>query len=58
MFGSDPSTLRHIPLSEFRKRRAYWLEVKKLNQRTVEGPGGVQIEKTGVEIEKDAIIVE
>lgn len=58
MFQTDPSFLRNIPLSEYRKRRAYWLEVRKITQRAEEGPGGVTIEKTGVEIEKDAIIIE
>lgn len=58
MFQTDPSFLRNIPLSEYRKRRAYWLEVRKITQRAEEGPGGVTIEKTGVDIEKDAIIIE
>lgn len=58
MFSTDPGTLRHIPLSEYRKRRDYWLVVKKINQGTEEGPGGVVIEKTGVEIESDATIIE
>lgn len=29
MFGSDPLTLRHIPLSEYRKRRTYYYEWRK-----------------------------
>jgi len=45
-------------LSEYRKRRAYWLEVRKINDRTEVGPGGVVIEKTGIEIEADATIIE
>lgn len=58
MFSSDPTSLRHIPLSEYRKRRDYWRVVKGITQRTTEGPGGVVIEKTGVEIEDTATIIE
>jgi len=32
--------------------------VKKINQRTEDGPGGVKIEKTGIEIETDAVVIE
>jgi len=54
----DPTGLQKLPLSEYLKRKAYWLEVKKLTQKTEDGPGGVTIEHTGVEIEKDAVIIE
>ena len=32
--------------------------VKGIGQKTETGPGGVVIEKTGVEIEEDAVIIE
>ncbi len=49
MFSADPSTLQHIPLSEYAKRRAYWVLWKKAN-----GKGGPKAHPTipGVTIEE------
>jgi hypothetical protein len=55
---TDPTALQKLPLSEYLKRKAYWLEVRKLTQKVQEGPGGVVIEHTGAEIENDAVIIE
>ena len=58
MFNHDPTGLQHIPLSEYRKRLAYMRLVKDTGQKTSTGPGGVIVEKTGVDIEEDAVIIE
>jgi hypothetical protein len=58
LFGSDPSYLRHIPLSEYRKRRDYWRLVRAKETGAQSGPGGVIVEHTGVQLEEDAKIVE
>lgn len=59
LFQIDPSLLQKIPRSEYRKRRDYWLEVRKLQQPNVRtGPGGVEIEESAWKPEDGAVIVE
>lgn len=59
MFSSDPSTLRHIPRSEYRKRRDYYLKVQQANRPNVQvGPGGVVIEESDWKPEDGAVIIE
>lgn len=58
MFNSDPSTLRHIPMSEYRKRRLYYeLWRKEMGQATTD-EHGVTVEHYGATIEEDATILE
>lgn len=57
MFGHSPDGLRHIPRSEYRKRRAYWRLVRKAMGIKDEDDSSVVVEKTGIEIPMTANVI-
>lgn len=57
MFNSDPTFLQRLPLSEYRKRREYWKQVRQITEEVRQGPAGVVIERTGFQPEEGATII-
>ena len=53
MFGSIPSAVIKVPISEYRRMRAYYRIVSNWKPDT-----GVTVEQTGDKIEEGAVIVE